>query len=260
MSTESAHPWNPSRPAAPGRYPGCVISVWSARGGSGKTLLATSVALAEQERALRRVVLVDLSVPFGGSEVFLDLQPEKGLRDLLPVLDELEPAQLERALTVHASGLPVLAAVDGDDGLLPDQVRRLLRFCRSLYELVVVDLPAGLSPPVLAALRESTAILYAVTPDLPAVQGLRRAIRRVSRDCPELLSRMGLVVNRVARGAQFRSEEVEGLAGVPVLGHVRSGFWHVQDCLAQSRLPVSGGRRASALGQDILRVVARVVG
>lgn len=249
----------PAWSGAPGRA--YTIALWSARGGCGKTFLACSMALAQRVQTGRRVLLVDLSLDFGGVEVFLDLRPERGVTDLLPVLDELDLSQFERALTVHPSGLRVLCAGDRA-GPAPSavQARALLRFCRVHHDLVILDVPSFLDDVTWAALTEATAVLYVLTPDLPAVQGLRRAIGRIEAEHPSLLHRMGLVVNRAARGTQFGLQDVERLTGLPVLGPVRAAFWELQGDLARSRLPVSPGGRATPLSRDVIRLAARLVG
>lgn len=238
-----------------------TIAVWSARGGSGKTFLASSMALAERVRTGRRVLLVELSLDFGGAEVFLDLRPERGVADLLPVLDELDPSHFERALTVHPSGLLVLCAGDRT-GLAPSaaQVHALLRFCRAHHDLVILDVPSTLGEVTWAALTEATAVLYVLTPDLPGVQGLRRAIGRIEAERPSLLHRFGLAVNRAARGNQFGFRDIERLAGLPVLGQIRAAFWELQGHLARSRLPVSPSGRPTPLSRDVVRLASRLVG
>lgn len=259
-----------ARPDAGDRAPGAsaampgrayTIAVWSARGGSGKTFLASSIALAGLARTGRRVLLVDLGLDFGGAEVFLDLHPERGVADLLPVLAELEPSQFERALTVHPSGLRVLCAGDRT-GPAPSaaQVYALLRFCRAHHDLVLLDVPSALGEVTWAALTEATAILYVLTPDLPGVEGLRRTVARIEAERPLLLHRMGLAVNRSARGNPFGLGDIERLTGLPVLGQVRAAFWELQGYLARSRLPLHPGTRLTPLLQDVVRLATRLVG
>jgi len=64
---------------------GTVIGIFSAKGGVGKTILATNLAVALGVGHHRKTVLIDLNQGLGTADLLLDLEPENSWQDLIPV-------------------------------------------------------------------------------------------------------------------------------------------------------------------------------
>ncbi|MCI4354694.1 MAG: AAA family ATPase, partial [Thermoplasmata archaeon] len=95
---------------AASRTRGRVVAVLGARGGAGATFLASHLAAAFARSGLRSV-LVDMDPDFGDVTAALGLVEEDGvnsIEDLLPVIDELGPDHVARALTSHEEGFDIL--------------------------------------------------------------------------------------------------------------------------------------------------------
>ena len=60
---------------------GEVVTVFSAKGGTGKTVVSTNLAIALNANAARRVCLVDLDLEFGDVAISLQLAPTRGIID-----------------------------------------------------------------------------------------------------------------------------------------------------------------------------------
>jgi pilus assembly protein CpaE len=93
-----------------GRKAGHVITVFSPKGGTGKTVVSTNLAAALAKREGRRTLLLDLDLQFGDAAIVLGMEPEKTIYDLVVAPGELDPEKLAGYVTRHASGLDVLAA------------------------------------------------------------------------------------------------------------------------------------------------------
>ncbi|MEZ5269896.1 MAG: P-loop NTPase [Microthrixaceae bacterium] len=90
---------------------GKVYSIFSTKGGSGKSVLATSLATTLARRSDLPVCLVDADLQFGDVAVMLKLAPSHTIVDAVSVLDRLDPAMLDGLLVTHEpSGLRVLPA------------------------------------------------------------------------------------------------------------------------------------------------------
>jgi pilus assembly protein CpaE len=137
-------------PAGAADAPSRTIAVMGARGGSGATTLAVNLAslLAEEHR--KRVALLDLDPHFGTAALALDVQPGRGLREVLERPDRIDSLFIERALERHGERLRILAAEEPlEDELAIDTAApsMLLHEVRRHFDAVVVDLPrnAGLA-------------------------------------------------------------------------------------------------------------------
>ena len=89
---------------------GKIIVVYSPKGGTGKTTIATNLALALHSEETK-TVLVDGNIQFGDVAVFLNEQVKNSVIDLTPRVDELDREFIEEvALKHNATGLRILAA------------------------------------------------------------------------------------------------------------------------------------------------------
>jgi pilus assembly protein CpaE len=198
-------------PAAPGRpQPGKVITVFSSKGGCGKTFLATNLAVALTAHA--EVALVDLDLHFGDVAITLQLFPARTIQDAARASGGgLDPITMKSFLTRHQSGLWALVAPSEPtvaDTISPTAVVTILRALRQRFGYVVVDTPAAFSDQILAAFDESDAIAMLATLDVPSVKNLKLALRtmeslRYPRD------KTCLVINRADSKVGLRLPDVE---------------------------------------------------
>src|SRR4029077_6485369 len=62
---------------------GRVLTVFSPKGGTGKTVVATNLAAALVKKEGKRTLLLDLDLQFGDAAIGLGLAPEKSISDLV---------------------------------------------------------------------------------------------------------------------------------------------------------------------------------
>src|SRR5437870_9909345 len=93
----------------PGRASASLVAVLGPKGGTGKTLIATNLAVALAQRDAN-VVLVDLDLQFGDIGLALGLSPERTMYDLMKAGPPFDHEKLERHLIRHSSGVKVLIA------------------------------------------------------------------------------------------------------------------------------------------------------
>jgi pilus assembly protein CpaE len=199
-----------------GRAPGRVVTVFSSKGGCGKTFLSTNLAVA-LSRSGAEVALVDLDLHFGDVAIMLHLFPSHTIYDAAenPGLDALS---LKSFLTRHASGVWTLVAPTEPtiaDTINPGTIGNILKLLRSAFDYVVIDTPPAFSEPVLAAFDESDWLVMLATLDVPSIKNLRLTLQTM-----ELLhfpkSRIRVVVNRADSKVGLRLPDVEKLLSSPV--------------------------------------------
>ncbi|HEX9342865.1 MAG TPA: P-loop NTPase [Actinomycetota bacterium] len=201
----------PAAAADPARAKaGKLITVFSSKGGCGKTFVATNLALALAAHA--EVALVDLDLHFGDVAIMLQLFPARTIQDAARASGGgLDPVTMKSFLTRHQSGLWALVAPSEPtvaDTISPTAVVTILRALRQRFGYVVVDTPAAFSDQVLAAFDESDAIAMLATLDVPSIKNLKLALRtmeslRYPRD------KTCLVINRADSKVGLRLPDVE---------------------------------------------------
>src|SRR4029450_8643029 len=98
-----------SADAGPPRQ-GRIITVFSPKGGTGKTVTATNLAASFAKHEGRRTLLLDLDLQFGDAAIMLGLEPDKTIYDLVVAPGELDSEKLAGYITKHTCGLDILPA------------------------------------------------------------------------------------------------------------------------------------------------------
>ncbi|MDQ1744779.1 MAG: pilus assembly protein CpaE [Pseudonocardiales bacterium] len=207
------------------RADGQVFTVFAAKGGCGKTMLATNLAVALRGAGERRVCLLDLDLDHGDVASVLALDTDRTLARLIAggeVGELLDRGELVTA--APRTGLDcILAPVAPGDAerVRPARIDRLLRALTSRYDAVVVDLPARFSPAVLVALDHAHHHLVVSTPERPALKNLRQTL-----DILDLLgysrAARAVLFNRSDLSAAISAADVAAVVRGPIAAHLPS--------------------------------------
>lgn len=209
-----------SRPTRRGR----VVTVFSGKGGAGKTTISTNLAAQLADGGRRRVCLVDLDLQFGDVAVALQLKPEHTILDARNLDGQLDEASLRALMVNHSPGLDTLLAPTEPsvaDQITPHLIDDILRALISMYEIVVVDTPPSFTDQALTALDRTDLLLLVTTPDLPAVKNLRLTIDMIRLLGMPEESRQ-IVLNRADSNVGVTTADVEQLAKTKIALHVPS--------------------------------------
>jgi Flp pilus assembly CpaE family ATPase len=217
-------PVNVRRTGVGAEFDARVITVFAAKGGCGKTTLATNIAIALAAGGARRVGLIDLDLAFGDVAIMLQLVPERSIADAVGLGDQLDETAARALITPYAPGLDTLLAPAGPaeaervtQGLVAD----VLRIARGMFDFLVVDTPPQFTDHVLTALDASHVHVLLTTPDIPALKNLR-----ITLDTFDLLdlpkeSRV-VVLNRSDAKVGLTASDIERVIRVPIMAHVPS--------------------------------------
>ncbi|MCW2493005.1 MAG: pilus assembly protein CpaE [Pseudonocardiales bacterium] len=210
--------------AASGAPRGQVVTVFSAKGGTGKTTISTNLAVALAEGGTYRVCLVDLDLAFGDVAISLQLNPRRTVVDALSLGEELDSAKVASLVTNYSPGLDcILAPVEpGDAEKIPASlVAEILALLGGMYDYVVIDTPAQFSEHVLVALDASHHHVLITTPEVPALKNLRLTLDMLDLLSYSRNSRL-IVFNRSDADVGLSAADVERVVKSPITAHVPS--------------------------------------
>ncbi|MGI9596561.1 MAG: hypothetical protein ACR2QK_10395 [Acidimicrobiales bacterium] len=204
---------------------GRVISVFSTKGGSGKSVTATNLGVLLAKRSPKPVVLLDGHMQFGDVAVMLKLQPQHTAIDAIAQIDSLDASMMERFMTVHEpSGLYVLPAPlepGFADQITGEQVSKLIAAVRGFAGHVLVDLPAIFNEVVLSVIEDSDEIVLVAGLDIPNIKNVKIGLSTLQMlNVPT--ERLHLVLNRADSKVKLNVSEVERTLGVSAAAHVPS--------------------------------------
>lgn len=201
-----------------------VITVFSAKGGCGKTTVATNLAAALAEGGRREVCIVDLDLAFGDVAIAMQLFPTHTISDAIQLEDTLDPSAVASLLTQHSPGLRVLSA-PVEPGLAENVpvtlVTRLLTVMREMFDYVIIDTPPAFTDQVLAAFDISDLAILLATLDIPALKNLKLSLETL-----ELLNypreKIRLILNRADSKVGLDASEVEKTLRSPIAALIPS--------------------------------------
>ena len=197
---------------------GQVITVFSPKGGTGKTVMATNLGAYLASKTNKRVLLIDLDLQFGDAAIMLGLDPKRTMHELVQAPGELDAGKLASYTTKHRSGLDVLAAPmlpEHADLVTEPKVLRLVEVACEAYDIVVIDTSPFFYGPMLALLGPTDQLLLLCGLDVPTLKNVRLSLRTL-----ELLGfpaeRTNLVLNRVTSSVGLTAQDVAEALGMRV--------------------------------------------
>jgi pilus assembly protein CpaE len=198
--------------------------VFSAKGGCGKTTLATNLAAALAESGRGSVVLIDLDLSFGDVAIALQLFPTHTIADAVPLGEDLDGPALASLLTSHRSGLQALVAPmepSSAETIDTNTVTRVIDLLRDEFDYIVIDTPPALDDNVLAAFDRSDIVALLATLDIPALKNLKLTLETL-----ELIGypkdRLRVVLNRSDSKVGLALPEVEKTLKAPIVAQIPS--------------------------------------
>lgn len=195
----------------PGQH-GRVITVFSTKGGAGKSVIASNVAVRLAQRSDRPVCLVDADLQFGDIAVMLKLTPQHTIVDAVSSIDRLDAAMIQSLLITHQpSGLLVLPAPL--EPAFADQIGgaemvRIIEVLRSVCSHVVVDTSTAFNDVVLGLIEMSDDVLLVSGMDIPNVKNVKIGLQTM-RLLNTPMSKLRLVLNRSNSKVKLDVSEVE---------------------------------------------------
>ncbi len=200
-----------------------VVTVFSAKGGCGKTTVATNLAAALADVGSRRVCLVDLDLAFGDVGVVLQLQPNRTIADAVSHVP-LDQVAAESLVINRSPGLDVILGPiePGIAESIPAQlVGQLLTALGALYDYIVIDTPSNFSDHVLAAFDATDYYILLATLDVAAVKNLRLTLQTL-----DLLGyprdRWRVVLNRADAKVGLSVADAQKALNVSIAGEIPS--------------------------------------
>jgi len=149
-----------------------VVSVYSGKGGTGKTTVAVNLAAALAKQG-KKTAIIDLDLTFANVALFLDMQPKDTVAELAQERGTLTMDLLRGFTVQHYSGLTVLAGPNTPESgeyVEPRHVESVLSVMRPFFDCIFVDLPANFSDTTIAAIENSDRVLVVMQPDIASIK------------------------------------------------------------------------------------------
>jgi len=226
-----------------------ITAVLSAKGGVGKTTVATNLALAMHMFG-NETVLVDGD--FRNPNVSLHL----GTYDATPGLQDVIQgrAGVMESLSIHSSGMKFIPAKLSMSymGLKAHGLGKILR--ESGADMIIDSAP-GINDDVMSILDASDSVVVVTTPEIPSIADALRSVELARRAGKNIL---GIVVNRTTKYHRIKPSEIEAVTGAQVIGIIPEDLKVMKSLLAKR--PVIEAYPNSSAAVALSKVAARLSG
>jgi pilus assembly protein CpaE len=191
-----------------------LVCVLGPKGGTGKTLTSTNLAVSLAQRG-HKVALIDLDLQFGDVALCLGLPPEKTVYDLAQSPGALDFDKLDSFLATHSSGVRTLIAPrrpDQASAVGAELLREIYAIMRAHFDWVVVDTPPGFTAEVITSIDSSTEVVMVGMLDSLSLKNTKLGLETL-----ELMKydpdRIFLLLNRAHSRVGISQSDVEAVLG-----------------------------------------------
>jgi len=239
---------------------GTVITVFGAKGGIGKTTIATNLATALVQKTNQSVVVLDLDTRFGDVAILMDIPVERSIADLAIPEDEIGREFLEECIYTHNTGVAILPApIRPTDwrSVHAGHIERIVNLLCQTHDYVILDTPGTFNDIVARALELATMVVLVATVDMAALKDTLLAIDMLrSWNFPQ--EKIKLVINATNDATNVQPNEVKRMLG-------RDVFWSIPydrniSAATQLGMPVVVAKPQSKASESIVEMAQALSG
>lgn len=190
---------------------GQVYTVFSTKGGVGKTFVSINLAASLAKNQEKRVVLVDLDLDFGNAALALNLYPKFTISDIVDDIRHIDSDLIESYLVPHESGIKVLPAnlqQQMNEFINADHIRIIIEALRESFDYVIIDMPARFFETIMPALALADHLLVITTPEISSVRNIKALLVTLKElNFPQ--SKIRIILNKEDSKGDIKQKDVE---------------------------------------------------
>lgn len=211
-----------------------IITVYSNKGGIGKTTIAINLASELAKVTKDKVALVDLNLQLGDVSTFLNLNPAFDVNYVIHKLVDKDEATLLKAFEKYKNtSMYVLADpsyIEQSESITPQQITTLFSALKKVFPYVVVDMSSNIDPNSLKILDSSDWILFTTIVNIPAIRNCQRCLNLFrSRRYPK--DKVKVIINRYMENDEIKIEDIENTLGEKVYWKIPNNYFTIMEAI-----------------------------
>ncbi len=180
---------------------GHVYVLVGARGGVGTTTVAVNAAWVLAHELGQKTALIDLDLQYGNCDLALDLEPPRGLREVLSNPDRMDSLLINSSMVKESDNLAVFCCEDSLEEIIDYDTAgpmALLKELRGEYDHIVIDMPRSLIPRHRRLLVNADHVFIVTDLTLAGIRDTQRISAAISSLAPT--GQIHVIAGRVGEG------------------------------------------------------------
>lgn len=211
-----------------------IITIYSNKGGIGKTTIATNLAYELARSTKDKVALVDLNLQLGDVSTFLNLNPTFDVAYFINnIVEKNSSSFLEAFERYRDTSLYVLSDpnyIEQAEALTVQKVENLLNALKKHFSYIVVDMSSNIDANSLKILDKSDYILFTTIVNIPAIRNTQRCLnlfasRRYAKD------KVKIVINRYMENEEINIEDIESTLGEKIYWKIPNNYFSIMEAI-----------------------------
>ncbi len=237
-----------------------IITVYSNKGGIGKTTIAVNLAAELAKVTKDKVALVDLNLQLGDISTFLNLNPPFDVNYVIRRLIDKEENILIKGFEKYKDlSLYVLSDpsyIEQSESITTQQITTLFSALKKVFPYIVVDMSSNIDPISLKILDSSDWIMFTTIVNIPAIRNAQRCLNLFrSRKYPS--NKVRIVINRYMENDEIKIEDIENTLGESVYWKIPNNYFTIMEAINKG-VSISEVNAESNIGNSFRDFAAKV--
>ena len=237
-----------------------IITVYSNKGGIGKTTIAVNLAAELAKVTKDKVALVDLNLQLGDISTFLNLNPPFDVNYVIRRLIDKEENILIKGFEKYKDlSLYVLSDpsyIEQSESITTQQITTLFSALKKVFRYIVVDMSSSIDSISLKILDSSDWIMFTTIVNIPAIRNAQRCLNLFrSRKYPS--NKVKIVINRYMENDEIKIEDIENTLGESVYWKIPNNYFTIMEAINKG-VSISEVNAESNIGNSFRDFAAKV--
>lgn len=211
-----------------------IITVYSNKGGIGKTTVATNLAYELARTTQDRVALIDLNLQLGDVSTFLNLNSNFDVAYVVNnLIEKKEGSLLDAFEKYNGTNLYVLSDpsyIEQAEALSPQKIEVLLKALKKIFPYVIIDMSSNIDENSLKILDKSDWILFTTIVNIPAIRNAQRCLNLfASRRYPN--DKIKIILNRYMENEELKIEDIETALGEKIYWKIPNNYFSIMEAI-----------------------------
>lgn len=223
-----------------------VITIYSNKGGVGKTSIASNLAFELAKITKENVALIDLNFQLGDITTFFDLKPSFNISYMLQNINKINAEFLLSSMEKYKNtSLYILADppyFKQGTSVMTKNITKLFEILRNTFSYVIVDTSSGFDNNAITAIENSDLTFLATIINLPNLRNCQRCLEFFDKKGIES-EKIQILINRFMENDEIKVTDVEEVLGKKI-------YWRIPNNYFTMMTAINKGVPVSEVNQD----------